>query len=145
MDWQSVAKEELRRYRAREKSLDCIKQKLQTIELQLTSIGSGFKDRTPVSGGGSGLEDRRLSLIMEKEELRRNYIIAKRVVNDVEKGLAALTKEQRLILERFYVDNQYNKAERIAEELGYSKSRLYELRREALRVFTLNLYGVVDI
>lgn len=58
-----------------------------------------------------------------------------------ENALEALPYEQRLLLTLCYIRPKKGNLERLMEELGVEKSRIYEKRNAALRAFGLALTG----
>ena len=77
MDWKREATEKLKRYNAMKQSLRSIPEEITRLESEMQSIRSATSDGTPVSGGGSGREDRYLSNIVHREELSRSLEQAK--------------------------------------------------------------------
>ena len=68
----------------------------------------------------------------------------KKLLDLIERGLASLDKTERLVLDRFYIDRPKNHVERLMEELNYEKTRVYEIKDQALYKFTIAMYGIVE-
>ena len=146
MNWKKISIERLREYEARKEALELIPEQTEALELSFTAIRSATTDGTPVNGGGGNKrEDALINNIVQREELTRSQEIAKREVEITEKGLALLTDEQKKILYHFYMHRTRNHVERLCEEMCYEKSKIYELKDEALRIFTMATCGVVEI
>lgn len=145
MDWKREAMEKLKRYNAMKQSLCSIPEEITRLELEMQSIRSATSDGTPVSGGGSGREDRYLSNIVHREELSRSLEQAKVWVRLVDTGLAILSQEERLVLDRFYINPAMGNVDRLCMELGIEKSQVYTRKNSALHHFTLSLYGCAEI
>lgn len=145
MDWKKEAIDKLRIYDARKNALTSIPQEIQRLEDAFSGIRSASADGTPVCGSGSGREDMLLSNIAHRDELRRSLRQAKTTVAIVERGLAVLDAEERLVLDRFYIHPARGNADRLCEELGIEKASVYRRKESALRRFTIALYGVVEI
>ena len=145
MDWKREAMEKLKRYNAMKQSLRSIPEEITRLELEMQSIRSATSDGTPVSGGGSGREDRYLSNIVHREELSRSLEQAKVWVRLVDTGLAILSQEERLALDRFYINPAMGNVDRLCMELGIEKSQVYTRKNSALHHFTLSLYGCAEI
>ncbi len=145
MDWKREAMEKLKRYNAMKQSLRSIPEEITRLELEMQSIRSATSDGTPVSGGGSGREDRYLSNIVHREELSRSLEQAKVWVRLVDTGLAILSQEERLVLDRFYINPAMGNVDRLCMELGIEKSQVYTRKNSALHHFTLSLYGCAEI
>lgn len=147
MDWKREAIDKLRIYDARKNAITSIPQEIRRLEDEFSGIRSAAADGTPVcgSGSGSGMEDMLLSNIANRDELRRSLRQAKTTVALVERGLAVLNAEERLVLDRFYIHPARGNADRLCEELGIEKASVYRRKESALRRFTIALYGVVEI
>lgn len=146
VNWQKVAVEDLRKYMAMKNSLQAMREKREALSLQAGAVRSSMRSAEPVSGSGaSGAEDRMVDNIVERERLGYNYAAVKKLVERVEKALAMLNDRERLVLERFYINRMPDHIERLCGELGYEKTRVYELKEEALRRFTYAMYGVIDL
>lgn len=145
MDWKREAMEKLKRYNAMKQSLRSIPEEITRLELEMQSIRSATSDGTPVTGCGSGREDRYLSNIVHREELSRSLEQAKVWVRLVDTGLAILSQEERLVLDRFYINPAMGNVDRLCMELGIEKSQVYTRKNSALHHFTLSLYGCAEI
>lgn len=145
MDWKREAMEKLKSYNARKQSLRSIPEEIARLESEMQSIRSAASDGTPVSGGGSGREDRYLSNIVHREELSHSLEQAKAWVRLVDAGLAILSPEERLVLDRFYINPARGNVDRLCGELGIEKSQVYARKDSALHHFTLSLYGCAEI
>ena len=145
MNWKFEAIEKLKQYEAKKQSLKSIPTEIARLELAMRSIRSATADGTPVSGGGSGREDMMLSNIVHREELERSLEQAQKWVNLVDAGLEILTEEERLVLDRFYINPAKGNVDRLCEELSVEKATVYRRREDALRHFTVSLYGCSEI
>ena len=145
MDWKREAMEKLKRYNAMKQSLHSIPEEITRLESEMQSIRSATSDGTPVTGGGSGREDRYLSNIVHREELSRSLEQAKVWVILVDSALAILNSEELLILDRFYISPARGNVDRLCMELGIEKSQVYARKDSALHHFTLSLYGCTEI
>ena len=145
MNWKYEAMEKLKSYNAKKQALRSIPEEIARLESEMQSIRSATSDGTPVSGGGSGREDRYLSNIVHREELARSLEQAKAWVNLVDAGLAILSQEERLVLDRFYINPARGNVDRLCMELGIEKSQVYARKDSALHHFTIGLYGCTEI
>ena len=135
-DWKISAIEKLKQYEAKQQALE--------IESTMTSIRSGA-NIAPVSGSkGTGKENMLLSCIVQKEELQRNLDRVKLWIEFVEKGLAVLDQDERLVLDRFFIHPAKGNIDRLCGELFIEQSQVYKRRDKALRKFTIALYGCVE-
>lgn len=146
MNWQIVSIERLKSYEARRQALQLIPEQLKTLEMSFEAIRAATIDAVPVHGGGGNKrEEALIDNIVRREELERNLKIAEQEVKITEEGLSGLTEEQQRILEMFYIDRPRGHVERLCEELFLEKSRVYALKDEALKKFTVACYGIVEI
>ena len=145
MNWQKVSIERLKVYEDRKRSAENIPEQLENLKNSFGAIRAASHDATAVKGGGNTREDALINNIVMREELQRNLDIVISEIGTTEKGLNSLTKEQRLILEKFYICRTHNYIEDLCEELCVERSRIYTLKDEALKRFTISCYGVVEI
>lgn len=140
----SIAINRLRDYSARKMALETIPEELKALELQYGAIRSATTDSEPVQGGTNRREDMLVGNIIKRDNLKRNFEIAKMETAITEKALAVLNKEEQRILELFYMNRQRGYIERLCSELFVEKTKLYDMKSEALRKFALATCGTVD-
>lgn len=144
MIWKQEAIEKLRQYEAKRLAVKTIPMEIKRLELDMRSIRSATSDGSPVSGGGSGREDMYLSNIVHREELERALEQAEIWVSLTEAALDLLSKEERLLLDRFYIHPEKCAADRLAGDLHVDAKTVYRRKDEALRKFTISLYGSTE-
>ena len=144
MDWKREAADKLRNYEARRGSLINIRDEIARLEADLTRIRSAATDGTPVSGGTNTREDAVINNIALRQELERTLHDVRATVMITEAGLAAVTDEERLIIDRFYIHRHRGAVERLCEDLAIEKATVYRKRDAALRHFTLAIYGLIE-
>lgn len=145
MNWCRISIERLRTHRKRQQALISIPEQIKSLEEQFAAIRSATTDATPVQDNSNRREDMLVYNIAKREELRHNYSIVKREVMLTENGLAALSEEQKRILELFFINRPKNYIERLCDELYVSKTELYRRKDDALKDFTVAVYGIVDL
>lgn len=146
VNWEKEAVNDLRNYPLLAQSLARISEQQAALDLQAGAVRSSFRDSEPVSGsGGSGAEDKLLSLIVKRERLEGNYSAVSKLVQQIEGALNNLDDRQRLVLERFFIHRCPNHVERLCVELGYEQAQVYRIKNEALRDFTRAMYGVTEL
>ena len=79
------------------------------------------------------------------KKLKTSLVYATDWVSKVERGLSALSDEDRLILDRFYINPAKGNVDRLCGELHLEKSTVYDRKDKALRRYTLARYGCVEI
>lgn len=144
MNWRQEAIVKLRDYEARRQSLENIPQELKRLKSELTNVRSLRTDAAPASGGGNRREDALLDNIVRQTELERALRRARAWVRQVDAGLAVLDDDERIILERFYIYGAKGAAGSLCEQLNIERSTVYRKRDNALRRFTIALYGVLE-
>lgn len=146
VNWQKVTIDDLRKLEALKNSLNLIQEKRAALELQAGAVRSSMRSTEAVSGSGANkAEDKMVDNIIEKERLGDNYTATVRLIRRVEKGLELLSDTERKILDRFYIHRIPDHVDRLCEELGYEKTRVYEMKETALRKLTYAMYGVQDL
>lgn len=145
MNWKFEAIDKLKGYGAHKRALENIPREIKRLEEAFGGIRSATTDGTPVDGGGNAREDMLLSNIAHREELERTLRQAKAWVQMVDAGLEVLDDEERLVLDRFYINRAKGNVDRLCGELGLQDSRsAYKRKDKALRNFTIAMYGVVE-
>ena len=144
MNWKQEAIEKLKQYGAKSVALENIPLEIRQLELDMQSIRSVDPDSTPVRGSGARKEDVTLNNITHRQELGISYQQTKMWITRMNKALAVMTEEERLILERFYITPEKKAADRLAGDLRVDIKTVYRRKDEALRKFTMALYGVAE-
>ena len=137
--WKDLARAELEMYPAKKEALTTILERLRELESAFVSIGSPSADKVAVQGGGGN--DKALNNIIMRDEYERRLEEAGRLVARVERGLAVLGDDENEILSRCYIHPERGAVERIANARGLDKSTIYRMRDDALRKFTIAMYG----
>lgn len=144
MNWKIEAKNELRYYGNLKSSIDNTAERLELIEVQMTSIKSASSGTMPVQGGGNKYEDRILDLIVQKQRLLLTRDANKIRLDLIERGLSALTETERAVLLEF-ADNRPSEAvEILRDRTAYGRAQIYRLYDHALYRFTLAEYGIPE-
>lgn len=146
LNWCVFAIQRLKDYNDRLEAADNLTEQINKLEGDFTAIRSASTDGTPVQGGNENkLEQALIQNIATREELKKNLDFVKHEIAITEKGLAALTKEEKNILTRFYIDNSKGYVDRLCDELFVSKTELYRQKDKALKKFTMVCYGIVEL
>ena len=143
--WKYKAIDKLRDYPLQKSSLQNLAEEIERLESEAYSIKSATGDGTPVKGGGSGREERLLSNIVKREEHKAMQHRAKLAVQMVDRGLAALSAEEKHMLEVMYIVGERGRVERLLGELDLQEeSSLYKRINKALHRFTVAMYGATE-
>ena len=144
MDWKKEAVDKLRRYSAMRQAAESIPAEIKLLQADCTALRSpSFAAR--VKGSGSGREDALLNNMVKRQELAWNLKQVRQWLALTDRGLLALTPEERLVLQRMYLLPDKGAVETLCEELGVEQSTVYRRRDQAIRHFTLALYGIPDV
>ena len=144
MNWKREAIDKLKNYEAHKQALECLTKEIRRLESAYTGIRSATTDGTPISGGGNTREDSMLSNIVHRDELKRRLKEARLWVAQVDKALAVLDDEERLVLDRFYIHRTKDSVGELCDRLNLEKTAVYDRREKALRHFTIALYGITE-
>lgn len=144
MNWKAESAKELKTYPQRKEAVENIKKRIKILDEQFKSL-KGISVGEPVMGGASRQEDKWLDNISERARLSFSLEIAEALVELTEKGLSVLDDKERQILEGFYMQRADNHVEKLCDRFHLEKTRLYELKDNALKKFTTAMYGTVEI
>jgi len=142
MDALKEAVRELKLYNYRKASLKNITKHLAELEDRTTRLKSSGDFKEVVSFGGMNSGDQLINLLSEIEDLKHNYNWVNHLINRVDRGLELLSPEERLVLEKFYIRRTRRYLDELIEELFYERTSIYRMKDEALRKFTIALYGI---
>lgn len=143
MIWKNEAISKLKAYAAKKLALENIPLEIQQQTLALSSIRSADPDSVPVRGNGTR-EDAILNNMTYRAELMESYTQTKLWIDAVDRALSVLTPEERTLLERFFVLQEPKAADRLAGDLHMDVKTVYRRKDDALRKFTIALYGVTE-
>lgn len=138
------AEYKLRDYEAKKNAVIATAEQISMLEAESTCVRSANTDGTPVQGGGNCREDAMLNNIAARMELKAAHDSAEAWLRIIDGALAILSDEERLILDRFYINRQKGHIERLMDELHIEQTHVYRRKDAALRKFTLALYGVTE-
>lgn len=144
MYWKDVAESDLRRLSALRKAADSLAERKEMIEARLDGL-KGIQFRAaPTPTGSSCMEDQLLNGIVDRDETERQLENTMRTIRWIEKGLANLSPEERLVLDYFYIDRRRNHVEELSERLHVSQPEVYRLRNAALYRYITLCYGLLE-
>ena len=126
-------------------ALTTIPERIRALEMAYGAIRSAMTDATPVAGGTTVRDEMLVSNIAERDKLKSNLEITRHNVKRLESALELLPRDERIILERFYVNREKNHVERLMEELHYEKTQIYQLKERGLIDLARILLGVVEL
>lgn len=142
MDYIRETIDDLRKYESRRRSMQSIREKILILREDFGRLRGVQTSSAPVQGGGSGMESHLINNIAEREKLEQQLKIVTAQVKWLEKGLAVLGDEDRLILEYFFVDRPAEHIELLCDRLHLEKSEVYRKKDLALERLARRLYGI---
>ena len=144
MDWKREVIEKLRVYSFQKNALVSIPEEIERIEESMCGIRAVATDAVLGSGKRNTCEDRLLSKITQQRMLERRLAETRSWLTTMDRALNMLSREDRLILERFYIHPAKGNVDRLCEELAIEKPGLYKRKEKALRRLILAMYGTVE-
>lgn len=143
MIWKNEAVSRLKAYQAKKLALENVPMEIRQQVLALSSIRSADPDSAPVRSN-STREDVMLNILVYRSELEESLLRTKLWVDATDRALSALNPEERILLERFFVYAEPKAADRLAGDLHMDVKTVYRRKDEALRKFTIALYGMAE-
>ena len=144
MNWTKNAQDDLENYKYKKASIDNLQIRIAEIEASMDGLKSQDMTIERIQGGEHG--DALLSLIDEKTRLENNLKSVLDFINGIERGMKSLTVEETTVLEAAYINGRQSGryVEAVCEQINYCDRKVDNIRREALRKFTMARYGVSD-
>lgn len=143
MIWKNEAVSRLKAYQSKKLALENIPLEIRQQVLALSSIRSADPDSAPVRGN-STREDAMLNSMVYRGELEESLLRTRLWVDATDRALGALNQEERILLERFFIYAEPKAADRLAGDLHMDVKTVYRRKDEALRKFTIALYGMAE-
>lgn len=141
MNWLSESISDLRLYGRRKRFLESVDSQLIWLENDFAALKGCATDSEAVEGGASKSEDHLLNNIVKRDKLKQSKRLAKEFVEQVEKTLDMLPKQQKDILTEFFIDRSKGHIERLMEKYHVEQAHIYRLKNESLYSFTILRYG----
>lgn len=128
-DTQRILRED---YNERKLQLETLPERIAMEKARQTAIRSASSESMMIKGGGNVRQERDTAAIVEIDRLKAEYNLARREVALIEKILATLNETERRCVELMDINRQQGAADRLAEELNYDKSTVYDIYNTAL-------------
>lgn len=146
MDWKKVAIDDLRHYRCLKDALKNLNDNITNLVEDSISLKSGLSNPEPIKGGGTKQEDKMINMIVKKERLKLNQKAIQALMKMIERGLNNLNENELSILKYFYMEEGRKiSIDCLCNKMGYEKSRIYQIRNDGLKKFTMSMYGIIDL
>lgn len=144
MDYRKSATDELRRIPGLRAAQKNCQDRISDLNDKLTATKNPMMDKQPVSGTPSAADERWLNLISAKSDEEERLKKTRRELRRFYTAWRILSERDRRILELFYIEKPADYIDRCAAVIHCSaRSRVYEVKDEALIAFTRAYYGEV--
>lgn len=120
-----------------------IAESIRTLELSCEALQASGVEPARISKRPTKAEEAYLDNLCEREQLQKNLEITRREVDQMERMLALLADDERLVLDRFYINRQKNHLRLLCEELACEEAQVYEIKSRAAIKLARMLFGNV--
>lgn len=141
MNWKAEAISKLREFDSMRQAVRIIPDELTRLEMEAIALQRTIPKKRRSAIQARQQEDALLTNRMRQQELEENLHRARIWLQSVSTAFSTLTPEEKLILNRFFIMPEKGAAFLLCEELGREESTIYRKREQALRKFTVALYG----
>ena len=119
-------------YAQRKEQLHTLPERIATERARLTSIRSASAESAMLHGGGNVRQERDTTILVEIDRLTAELELARLEVGTIDRILESLDEQSRRIVEQMDVHHIKGAVERLCGEMGYERSRFYDLYDNAL-------------
>lgn len=142
MDYKKWLTEDLRDLERLRFSVTQMENELETLDAEETAIRATDYDKIPGGSGSNTQEDRLLTAIAKRDELRANLEATRRRVADLDRLVSGLDNNDELrVVQVMFLSGERNAVSRLIEELGYEAAQIYRLKDRALKHLAQMRYG----
>ncbi len=144
MKWKEEAMEKLKKYDAMRQALRNIPEEIARLKEDIFRYRGIRTDTVSVKSSGGRRDDALINNLAQQQELEWTLKQVKQWLSIADRGLLALTPDERLVIQRLYLYPEQNAMQRLCAELGVEQSSIYRKRDQALYRFTIALYGFAE-
>lgn len=142
MDYKKWLTEDLRDLERLRFSVTQMENELETLDAEETAIRATDYDKIPGGSSSNTQEDRLLTAIAKRDELRANLEATRRRVADLDRLVSGLDNDDELrVVQVMFLSGERNAVSRLIEELGYEAAQIYRLKDRALKHLAQMRYG----
>lgn len=142
MDYKKWLIEDLRDLERLRFSVAQMEGELETLDAEETAIRATDYDKNPGGSGSNTQEDRLLTTIAKRDELRANLEATRRRVADLDRLVSGLDNDDELrVVQVMFLSGERNAVSRLIEALGYEAAQIYRLKDRALKHLAQMRYG----
>ena len=129
-NWKKSAEADLKDYKKQKESIKNLTERIKTIDKKIAL-------EKPKKRG-----DKIMDYLVLKEKLTRNLEISKENIEFIDKGLMGLSDDQQKVLNPFYISG--GGFRKVMDEFHIEQAAAYKRKDEALRSFTIAMYGTIE-
>ena len=107
-------------------------EELRTLEAEYSAIKATDYDKQPGGSGDNIQEEKLLTSIAKRDELKANLKFTKRKVADMDRLLSKLPGDERRVIERMYIKEEKYAGDNLAEELNCDIRTVHRIKNRAL-------------
>jgi len=141
-NWKKSVESDLKDYKKQKAAVKNLTERIRVIDDNMTALKGRSFDSRPKFGGISHYEDNLIEAIALKDKLKRNLKFTKENLSLIDKGLGDISEDQRKVLYMFFMGG--GGFRRVMEEFHIEQAAAYKKKDEALRDFTIAMYGAVE-
>lgn len=141
MNWKEEAAQRLGDYRYMRNAQGSIHREIKRLEKEAAALKSLNLDVVCTPNAPGRKEDRLLNNLVRRQQLEDSLEQVELWIDATDTALDCLKAEERQVLDRIYIHGDWGSATELAADLGLERSSLYRRRDDALRKFTVALYG----
>ena len=140
--WERLAVDSLRSIELKRQSFENVQERLTKLKLELSGLKGTAASLAPAVGGELNKEEvRRTDCIALQRELTISYKQLKNDIDSFDRAWDGMEENERLVLSRFFIERTRDYIDRLCDDLNYEKSKVYQIKDEALYKFTMQMYG----
>ena len=141
MRWDEEAKDRLRYYGQKKRAVEHLEEEIYRLEQEATALRGGILDGTR---SRSAKNDRVLNNMVMRQELEWTLKDTRRWLRLTESAIDSLDDDLREVLNSCYIQQVNDRWQDVCASLQLERSNYYRLKKEALRKFTISLYGAME-
>ena len=119
-------------YPENKERLRIIPERIATERARMTSIRAASSESSMVRGGGNVRQERDTTAIVTIDRLKADLTVAQKEIRVIDSILDKLDPRERRCVELMDLNRQQGAVDRLADEFGYDRSRVYDIYNDAL-------------